>query len=157
MAPELSFTRAIFLSPELGFLGRTEPTFRQTPFREGQCLPARAGETAWRARLPLRQPRRTWLRVAFCAHVTEKARIVVNGCRTIALWRKRCFGTDAERLAMIDRPYEGEKSWRAMDPTMMGVLATDMAVNSSSRSSRNCYSSLSPKTRNSAQENFMIT
>ena len=117
-APVESFTRAVFRSPELGFLGRTTPTRRHTPLRAGQCVLDRAGETAWRARFPFRIPRRTWFRVAGRAVVGAKARgvVVVNvrmdGCR------RRLGGV--ERAVVRGRRVAGEKNWRRIEPTILG-------------------------------------
>lgn len=49
------------------------PTLTHTPFISG--LSTSAGEVGFRARWATRQPRRTWLYVAFCAEVTEKERV----------------------------------------------------------------------------------
>lgn len=54
--PDDSLTRAVLRSPELGFLGLVMPTLTHTPFMKGHCFSASAGETAWRAFFPFRQP-----------------------------------------------------------------------------------------------------
>ena len=67
-----------------------------------------AGETAWRARLPFRMPRRTWLSVACGAGVVENAR-----------WAAKRIGDEAgvESLEMGDiEDAEGSlavREWRA--------------------------------------------
>lgn len=54
--PDDSLTRAVLRSPELGFFGLVMPTLTHTPFMKGHCFSASAGETAWRAFFPFRQP-----------------------------------------------------------------------------------------------------
>jgi hypothetical protein len=72
--PLLNLTLAIFLSPELGFLGFVVPTFRQTPFISGRF--ANAGDRSFRGGLRFRPLRTTWIKVHLgrCAE-TEKARM----------------------------------------------------------------------------------
>jgi hypothetical protein len=68
--PLLNLTLAIFLSPELGFLGFVMPTRRHTPFIAGLCTSC--GDTFLRAFCPTRQPFRTWLNVALGDGVAMK-------------------------------------------------------------------------------------
>jgi hypothetical protein len=61
---ELNLTLAIFRSAELGFFGFMTVTLRHTPFMHGRFPSDSAGDTGFRARWDLRQPLRTWLKVA---------------------------------------------------------------------------------------------
>ena len=61
---ELSLTRAILRSAELGFLGLVMVTRRHTPFMHGRLPSESAGDTGLRARCFLRHPRITWPNVA---------------------------------------------------------------------------------------------
>lgn len=63
--PVLKRTLAIFLSPELGFLGFVVPTFRQTPFSSG--LLASCGDRSFRALCCILPCRRTWINVHLLA------------------------------------------------------------------------------------------
>lgn len=63
--PVLSLTLAIFLSPELGFLGFVVPTFKHTPFSSGLSLSC--GDRSFRAFRWARPPRRTCINVHLCA------------------------------------------------------------------------------------------
>lgn len=63
--PVLSLTLAIFLSPELGFLGFVVPTFKHTPFNSGLSLSC--GDRNFRAFFCARPWRRTWINVHLCA------------------------------------------------------------------------------------------
>ena len=65
--PVLKRTLAIFLSPELGFLGFVVPTFRHTPFSSG--LFASCGDRSFRARCCILPWRRTWISVHLLARV----------------------------------------------------------------------------------------
>lgn len=115
-APLDSFTRAVLRSPELGFLGRTTPTRRHTPLSAGLSEPASAGDTAWRARLPLRHPRSTWLSVAGRGAVVVKVRKDgAWGCRA-------AVAAGVARRFVRDRRVGGEKNCRRMVPTMVGGL-----------------------------------
>ena len=70
--PLLSLTLAVFLCPELGFLGLVMPTLRQTPFISGR--PTIAGLRDRRFFWGLRQPLRTWLMVVARKRVVVKDR-----------------------------------------------------------------------------------
>ena len=63
--PVLNLTRAIFLSPELGFLGFVVPTFRHTPFSSGLFLSC--GDRSFRAFCAILPCRRTCINVHLCA------------------------------------------------------------------------------------------
>lgn len=75
--PLLNLTLAIFLSPELGFLGFVMPTRKQTPFIAGLCT--NCGDTFLRAFCPFLQPPSTWLNVA------HRAGVKANVLRATAL------------------------------------------------------------------------
>ena len=75
--PLLSRIFAVFRCPELGFLGFVTPTLRQTPFISGR--PTIAGLRERRFFCGLRQPLRTWLRVAEREGVVVKDRKCVWG------------------------------------------------------------------------------
>lgn len=55
--PVLNLTLAIFLSPELGFLGFVVPTFKHTPLSSGLFFSC--GERSFRAPCDIRPWRRT--------------------------------------------------------------------------------------------------
>lgn len=59
--PVLSLTLAIFLSPELGFLGLVVPTLRHTPFSSG--LSFNCGDLSFRAFCAILPCRKTWINV----------------------------------------------------------------------------------------------
>jgi hypothetical protein len=63
--PLLNRTLAIFLSPELGFLGFVVPTFKHTPFISGLFL--RAGDRSFRGGFTPRPLRTTCISVHLCA------------------------------------------------------------------------------------------
>src|SRR5690242_3126500 len=63
--PVLRRTLAIFLSPELGFLGFVVPTFKHTPFSSG--LLASCGDRSFRALCCILPCRRTWINVHLLA------------------------------------------------------------------------------------------
>lgn len=113
--PLLKRTLATFLSPELGFFGFVVPTRRHTPFISG--LFTNAGDVGFRARCSTRQPRRTWLYVAWRDGAFEKDRVdrlvsgvsialkqprVVGGSRSIALSIR-----DAMVVVELDVRWEG--------------------------------------------------
>jgi hypothetical protein len=70
--PVLNRTLAIFLSPELGFLGFVVPTFIHTPFSSGRFFSC--GERSFRAPWVIRPWRRTWINVHFGAREAGSAR-----------------------------------------------------------------------------------
>ena len=79
---------------------------------------ASAGDVAWRARRPgLRQPRRTWLRVA------DTGAVVLNG-RVEERMREGAAGVRMADLESKDgiRRVGGEKRFRTIEPTILGVL-----------------------------------
>jgi hypothetical protein len=100
LLPLLNLILAVFRSAELGFFGFTVATLRQTPFICG--LLASAGETDFRARWPVRQPRRTWFRVAGRVEVVENETCCCCCWRVVgASWSfekewARDFGVDGE-------------------------------------------------------------
>ena len=59
--PVLNLTLAIFLSPELGFLGFVVPTFKHTPLSSGLFF--NCGDLNFRAPCDIRPWRRTWINV----------------------------------------------------------------------------------------------
>ena len=63
--PVLKRTLAIFLSPELGFLGFVVPTFKHTPFSSG--LLASCGDRSFRALCCILPWRKTWINVHLLA------------------------------------------------------------------------------------------
>jgi hypothetical protein len=63
--PVLKRTLAIFLSPELGFLGFVVPTFKQTPFSSGLFFSC--GDRSFRAPCDILPCRRTCINVHLCA------------------------------------------------------------------------------------------
>lgn len=63
--PVLNRTLAIFLSPELGFLGLVVPTFKQTPLSSG--LLASCGDRSFRALCAILPCRSTWINVHLLA------------------------------------------------------------------------------------------
>jgi hypothetical protein len=69
--PVLNLTLAIFLSPELGFLGLVVPTFRHTPFSSGLFLSC--GDRSFRAFCAILPCLRTWINVHLCARVEGAA------------------------------------------------------------------------------------
>jgi hypothetical protein len=95
--PLLNRTLAIFLSPELGFLGFVVPTFKHTPFISG--LFASAGDRSFRSPrcdLPLRS---TWINVHLCARDAGAGR---TGSMDVAFWRAVApIAGRAERDGMV--------------------------------------------------------
>lgn len=79
--PLLNLHLAIFLSPELGFLGFVMPTRRHTPFIAGLCTSC--GETFLRAFWPTRHPLSTWLKVASCDGVEANVRRKPLKCENV--------------------------------------------------------------------------
>jgi hypothetical protein len=63
--PVLNRTLAIFLSPELGFLGFVVPTFKHTPFSSGLFFSC--GDRSFRAPCDILPWRRTCINVHLCA------------------------------------------------------------------------------------------
>tara|TARA_R110002003_G_scaffold96_20_gene7594 strand:- start:11573 stop:12004 length:432 start_codon:yes stop_codon:yes gene_type:complete len=63
--PVLRRTLAIFLSPELGFLGFVVPTFKQTPFSSGRFFSC--GDRSFRAPCDILPCRSTCINVHLCA------------------------------------------------------------------------------------------
>lgn len=79
----------------------------------------RAGETAWRARLPFRMPRRTWFSVALRAGVVEKA---ADGDAERKIGVNREGLRRAEVIGVVSgRRVAGEKRWRTIEPTILAV------------------------------------
>lgn len=75
--PLLNRTLATLRSPELGFLGFTVPTRRQTPFISGRSIIA--GDVGFRALCSFRHPRSTCMYVALCEGVLAKLRTGARG------------------------------------------------------------------------------
>jgi hypothetical protein len=79
--PVLSLTLAIFLSPELGFLGLVVPTLRHTPFSSGRL--ASWGDRSFRAFWAILPCRRTWISVHLFARDAGVGR---KGSAARAFW-----------------------------------------------------------------------
>jgi hypothetical protein len=74
--PVLNRTLAIFLSPELGFLGLVVPTFKHTPFSSGRFFSC--GDRNLRAPCDILPWRNTCINVHLCARdagVGRKGRV----------------------------------------------------------------------------------
>lgn len=75
--PVLNRTLAIFLSPELGFLGFVVPTFRHTPFSSGRFFSC--GDRSFRAPCDILPCRRTCINVHLCAREAGIGRVGRDG------------------------------------------------------------------------------
>lgn len=83
--PVLNRTLAIFLSPELGFLGFVVPTFRHTPFSSGLFLSC--GDRSFRIFCAILPCRKTWINVHLCARdagVGRRSGIIEEFGRAVA-------------------------------------------------------------------------
>lgn len=124
--PLLNLTLAVFLSPEFGFFGLVMPTFRHTPFICG--LLTSAGETGFRARWATRQPRRTWLSVAWGWGVVVKVRCVggreEGGGLDVEMERRR--GVRGRRTRGMEEEVEEGRKWRRMDGA--GIVGCGIGV-----------------------------
>jgi hypothetical protein len=114
--PELSLTLAVFLWPELGFLGLVMPTFKHTPFMAGRRSALSTGETAWRAFLAFRPFDfvRSWFRVMESVGVEVKVRLEVHGRKVAA---RKGFGAGE----MVRRP-RARMTCKADEDGMGGIV-----------------------------------
>jgi hypothetical protein len=118
--PVLNLTLAIFLSPELGFLGFVVPTFRHTPFNSGLSL--NCGDRSFRDFCAILPCLSTCIKVHLCARdagAARSAKVGVVVCKAVAAIEGRI---DRDGAKEADGKTDGRMRRRRIVRGIVGVV-----------------------------------